>query len=343
MSTVYVCTWNAAGNAAGGGLADVDTEALTLARKVAADMDAELRLAAVGGVCEQAIADAGRFGVAAIDAIESPQLDSAGEVSCELLLEALEQWFRGAGARLLLLNQSFDARTIAPRLARRLRAGIIMNGVDLEASSDMIPDTEHEGDQDHIRVTTTAFGGDTRQEYALTGAEVFIVCLSDNACEPAPAAEATQPAVNKVAVDLAAVSDRVRVVQRPEAVTGAKLEDAQVIVAGGRGLGESGNFRLVEELAEALGGVAGASRPIVDEGWTDSSHQVGLTGKITKPTLYIAAGISGASQHMVGCCAAKNIVAINTDPDAAIFKHARFGIVGNCLELLPELTRAVKG
>ena len=102
------------------------------------------------------------------------------------------------------------------------------------------------------------------------------------------------------------------------------------------------NFSLVEELAEALGGMAGASRPIVDDGWADASRQIGLTGKITRPALYVAAGISGASQHMAGCAAAKTLVAINRDPDAAIFRYARYGIVGDCLEILPEITRAVK-
>jgi electron transfer flavoprotein alpha subunit len=339
MSSVYVCTWSAAE----GGLPDVDKEALTLGRKIAADMDASLKLVAVGGASESAIAEAGRFGAVAVDSVEDARLGGAEELSPDVYVEAIGQWFSAVSPRLVLMNQSFDARLIAPRLARRVRAGIVMNGIDLEASSELIPDVEHEHEEDHIRVTTSAFGGDTRQVYALTGADAFIVCLSDNSCEPSDAEAPVAPEVNTATVDLAGIEERIRVLQKPDAATGPKLEDAQVIVAGGRGLGGAANFRLVEELAAAMGGVAGASRPIVDDGWTDSSHQVGLTGKITKPTLYIAAGISGASQHMVGCCASKTIVAINTDPDAAIFKHARYGIVGNCVEVLAELIKAVKG
>jgi electron transfer flavoprotein alpha subunit len=148
--------------------------------------------------------------------------------------------------------------------------------------------------------------------------------------------------VRDVALDLAAVEERVGVVARSEAV-GPRIEEADIIVAGGRGLGAKENYRLVHELADALGGMAAASRPIVDEGWAEPARQVGLTGKITRPQLYIAAGISGASQHMVGCAAAKTLVAINHDAEAAIFRYARFGIVGDCLEILPALTRAVKG
>ena len=96
-------------------------------------------------------------------------------------------------------------------------------------------------------------------------------------------------------------------------------------------------------MAEALGGMWGGSRAIVDDGWIDSSRQVGLTGKITRPGLYVALGISGASQHMAGCSAAKTIIAINKDPDASIFRYARYGVVGDCVELLPELIRAARG
>jgi electron transfer flavoprotein alpha subunit len=142
-------------------------------------------------------------------------------------------------------------------------------------------------------------------------------------------------------VDLGAVTERIRVLE-PARTEGPRLEEANTIVAGGRGLGAAEHFASIEQLAEALGGMAGASRPLVDDGWVDASRQVGLTGRITRPALYIAVGISGASQHMAGCSAAKTIVAINRDPDAAIFRHARYGIVGDCHEILPELIRAAR-
>jgi electron transfer flavoprotein alpha subunit len=322
MASVVVCTWKARGDALGGG----DQEALTIGRTVAAAGGGELALLAVGGASAGAVADAGRFGCGRVDVVEDAAL---AEFAPDAFVEALTQYCEQSKPKLLLLNQSFDARLLAPRLAARIAAGVVMNGVAVET------------DGGSVRVVTSAYGGDTRTVYELGDAATYIVALNDNACLPEPAASATSASTRVVDVDVSAVSERVRVVEKAHS-EGPRLEDANVIVAGGRGLGEAANFRLVEELAAALGGVAGASRPIVDDGWIDSAHQVGLTGKITKPSLYVAAGISGASQHMVGCSAAKTIVAINTDADAAIFRHARFGVVGNCLEVLPELVRAVK-
>jgi electron transfer flavoprotein alpha subunit len=149
------------------------------------------------------------------------------------------------------------------------------------------------------------------------------------------------PPVESLELDLAGAPERVRVVAAARR-EGPRLEEAQIVVAGGRGLGSRENYKLVEELAAALGGLAGASRPLVDEGWVDSSRQVGLTGRITRPALYLAIGISGASQHMAGCAAAKTIVAVNRDPDAAIFRYARYGLVGDCVDLLPELIREAR-
>jgi electron transfer flavoprotein alpha subunit len=246
----------------------------------------------------------------------------------------VSQYCRQTEPRLLLMNQSFDSRAVAPRLARRMRGSIVMNAVGVAAGLELARGG------DHLEITTAACGGDTRTTYELRGPGAAIVCLADNACEPEPAEAPSTPRVREIVVDLANVHERIRVVERPH-TEGPKLEDAEIIVAGGRGLGEAANFALVEDLARALGGVAAASRPIVDDGWAKPAQQVGLTGKITKPVLYVAAGISGASQHMVGCAAAKTLVAINTDRDAAIFRYARYGIVGDCREMLPAIAQAI--
>lgn len=322
--TVVACTW-ASGE---GGLLGVAEEVLTLGRRVSVSTGADLVWLAVGELADGAAEVAARFGVARIDRMRDPKLES---FQPDVYVEALTQYCAGVAPKLVLFEQTFDTRLVAPRLAGRLGAGVVMNGVGIEV-----------GDGARVRVTASAYGGDTRVVYELAGVGCYVVAFSANAVQPEPCAGGPSTVVVRdVRVDLGDIEERIKTVARSRA-EGPRLEHAQIIVAGGRGLGAPENFHLVEELAAALGGLAGASRPIVDDGWVDPSRQIGLTGKITRPALYIGAGISGASQHMVGCAAAKTIVAINRDADAAIFRHARYGIVGDCLEVLPELIRAAK-
>ncbi len=324
MSTsVVVCIWGAGE----GGLGAEAQEALTLSRDLAAALGADIKIASLGAVSDQAACDAAAYGANAIDAVS---IDATG-CEADVYVAALEAYFKANPAGTIVFPQTFDSRLVSARLAARLDAGAVMNCVGFSVDGTVID------------ATVSAFGGDTRAVYRCASGGTYIFSINPNAVVPEPSnAGAAAPAINAVSADVGGANERIAVLERPEGAAGPRLEHAQVVVAGGRGLGEKENFQLVEDLAAALDGMAGASRPIVDDGWATPAQQVGLTGKITKPSLYIAAGISGASQHMVGCAAAKTLVAINQDPDAAIFRYAKYGIVGNCLEVLPELTAAAK-
>jgi electron transfer flavoprotein alpha subunit len=296
--------------------------ALTLGRATAASLGGDLEWFLLGAKPSDAEAIAAEQGVARLHHSAAPELGADTQVA------ALEAFCAAHAPRIILFCQDFDSRVVAPRLAGRLGAGVVMNAVAIETG-------------EALRVTASAFGGDTRGVYEFTGDGTAVIGLQPNACLPEAAESPSAPESCAFETDLGAVGERIVVIEAASS-EGPRLEEAEIIVSGGRGLGASENYHWIEELAEALGGMAGASRPIVDEGWTDASHQVGLTGRITRPALYLAAGISGASQHMAGCGAAKAIAAINKDPDAAIFRYARYGIVGDCLEILPELVRAAK-
>lgn len=319
---VTVCTWQGAHDE----IPEETDAALTLGRRVSSALGVPLRWLVLGTAAGQLTETAQRHAVDAVDHLDAVDPGTAGPDS---VVEAIVQYCGAQPVRLLLFNQTFDSRLVAPRVAGRLDAAVVMNVTDAEVD-----------DNGGLLVTAAAYGGDTRAVYEPDSTRPCVAALLANAVTPeaGPATDAVPP-VNAIQVDLSGVNERIEVLDRPQ-TEGPRLEDAEVVVAGGRGLGAPENFKLIEELAELLGGMAGASRPIVDDGWTDSSRQVGLTGKITRPALYVAVGISGATQHMAGCSAAKTVVAINTDPDAAIFRYAKYGIVGDCTEILPELIRA---
>lgn len=317
---VVVCTWT--GGACPGAESE---EALTLGRQAAQQVSATLCWLVIGPFPEDDLALGPRFGADVVHRIEHEALNTFRP---DVYVECLARYCRQEKPQLVIFSQAFETRLVAPRLAGRLGTAVVMNVVGLES-----------GDERPL-ATAAAYGGDTRVVYALAGSTPHIVAVLPNTVLPEATGDGGS-AVRAISIDLTDVQERIQVVS-PANAEGPKLEEANIIVAGGRGLGNPANFRLVEELAAALGGMAAASRPLVDDGWVDASRQVGLTGKIVRPALYVAAGISGASQHIAGCSAAKTLVAINRDPGAAIFRYARYGIVGDCLEILPEITKAVQ-
>jgi electron transfer flavoprotein alpha subunit len=236
----------------------------------------------------------------------------------------------GNGPDVLLFPATYDGRDIAGRLSVKLDRPVLTNVVDLEAVDGSLV-SEH-----------AIFGGSQILSAKFTGEgpEIFVVRAKSFAAEPsggAPAAVVAAPAPDTGATNGAKILAR-----HVEERTGPKLDEANVVVSGGRGLGEKDQYALIEELATLLHGAAGASRAIVDAGWVPYSHQVGQTGKTVKPLVYIACGISGATQHMVGMKNSKNIVAVNKDQDAPIFSVADLGIVGDVHKVLPKLIEALK-
>ena len=230
-----------------------------------------------------------------------------------------------------MLGTTQDGRDVAARLSVKLDAPVITNIVDLVLDGDALLGSE------------PIFGGvtDVMTKNTSDKPGIFLVRPKSFAAEPVGGAE---PDVEYLEIgDLGAAGSARITATYAEESDGPKLDEANIVVSGGRGLGDKDAYSMIEELAKAVGAAPGASRAIVDAGWVPYSYQVGQTGKVVKPTVYIACGISGATQHLVGMKGSKNIIAINKDSEAPIFAIADLGIVGDVHKVLPKLIEALQG
>jgi electron transfer flavoprotein alpha subunit len=275
----------------------------------------------VRGLAEQA----GKFGAAKVFVADDPQLEAPLP---QPRVDVLAQLVRDQGIDTVLFANSVLAADVAAGLAGRLNAGLNWDLVDL-AHEDGRLVGKRPALQDSVYVDV---GWTSEPRLALFRSGSFDPSETDGTAE-----------LEDLHVALEDFSTTARMVdQAHEESEGPSIEDAPVIVAGGRGLGGPENFALVEELAKALGGAVGATRAVVDAGWYPYAAQVGQTGKTVAPKLYIACGVSGAIQHKVGMQNSGVIVAINKDPNAPIFEFADLGVVGDVHAIVPKLTELVK-
>jgi len=298
-------------------------EALSEARRLADGAGQQVGALFVGAALAGAEEAAG-YGADAVIKVEGASLAA---YSSDGFAAAIADAVKAKGASVLLAAATSTGKDVAPRVAARLGAGYAaeVTGLSIQAGKLQAQRPVYAGKAN----ATVDFA--SAVQVATTRPNVFPVTASAKA-----------GAVESLA---APAGDFKAIVKEILAKAGGKVDltEADIIVSGGRGMQSGDNFKLLEELAEALGGVVGASRAAVDAGWgIPHGQQVGQTGKVVSPTLYIAVGISGAIQHVAGMSGSKFIVAINKDPEAPIFKLASYGIVGDLFTVVPELTKAVK-
>ena len=309
-----------------GDLPRAPLEALAAARQLSEELGgAEVQTLLVG-------ADAAQHGAALIEhgadqvfVVDHPQLELLEE---DLLLKAVEEGVEQLSPQMIIFpHDERSGGNVAPRLAYRLKTGIVTDcsGFEVENGS--------------VRWLRPVYGGKAMATMRATG-PLQLATMRALSFEPLPADASREGSVEDLDVDLGAISPEVSIVDvivEEAALEGPSLDRADIIVSGGRGMGDEEGFQYVKELADVLDAAVGGSRPAADTGWVPHSRLVGQTGKIVAPNLYIAVGISGAPQHMSGAGSSRTIVAINKDEDAAIFRQAHIGVIDEWENVLPTL------
>ena len=312
------------GEATPNGLASITVELIGAATRLSEGLGGGVACALIGSD----IQDAAQGAVAAgADTVYVANDAGLAQYQTDTFLPIAAQIAAQDGANVLLLGQTSLGRDLAPRLATRLQSAAAMDALEMEA------------DGDRVKVTRSCYGGNARQ-VVVVRTDPQVITVRPKSQEPLAEDASRNGTVEPVAVSLA--ESRAPVVGKDTASSdGVRLEDASIVVSGGRGLGKPEAFADLERLAGIVGAAVGASRAACDLGWYPPSQQVGLTGTVVSPDLYLAIAISGASQHIAGCGGSKNIVAVNKDPDANIFRYCRFGIVDDYANVLPALEEAL--
>ena len=316
------------GELQGDALQSITGELLAAGRKLGDALGEEVGVALLNG------GDAAAHDAIALGADKAYLVRDAAlaDMQLDAQVAALEKACAETQPSVVLIGRTLAGRDVGPRLAFRLGVGLAQDCLEVSADAG-----------GRVSAVRPVYGGNALARVTFPDANPQMVVLRAKAYEPLEADAARSGEVVELQPNLDPSVVKARLVETvTQEAEGVRLEDAGIVVGGGRGLGGPEPFDMLEDLAKLLGGAVGASRAVCDAGWLDHSYQVGLTGKTITPDLYITVGISGASQHMAGCSASKHIVAINRDADANIFKSSSFGVVGDWKSVLPSFIETVR-
>ncbi len=297
-------------------------EAVTYGKKTADLLGTGCQVVVLGTKVQNA-GELGKYGASQVLHVNDPALDT---LDSQVYATVLADIARQQGATVLILCHTSTGKSIAGRLAIRLDAGLVSGVTALPEQSG-----------NALLVKKSVFSGKAVATYAISSG-VKVISLMGNAVKP----ESNDSEAPVHTVSATAQASRIRVKETKTQEGVVPLPEAEVVVSGGRGLKDPGNWGIVEDLANALGATTACSRPVSDSGWRPHHEHVGQTGIAIRPTLYIAIGISGAIQHLAGVNNSKVIVVINKDPEAPFYKAADYGVQGDLFEVVPRLTEAVK-
>ncbi len=316
------------GELQGDALQSITGELLAAGRKLGDALGEEVGVALLNGG-DAAARDAIALGADKAYLVRDAAL---ADMQLDAQVAALEKACAETQPSVVLIGRTLAGRDVGPRLAFRLGVGLAQDCLEVSADAG-----------GRVSAVRPVYGGNALARVTFPDANPQMVVLRAKAYEPLEADAARSGEVVELQPNLDPSVVKARLVETvTQEAEGVRLEDAGIVVGGGRGLGGPEPFDMLEDLAKLLGGAVGASRAVCDAGWLDHSYQVGLTGKTITPDLYITVGISGASQHMAGCSASKHIVAINRDADANIFKSSSFGVVGDWKSVLPSFIETVR-
>lgn len=312
------------------GLASITLELLGSGHRLSDDLGEELLLLLPGEASGRLNQEAISYGADKVLSVSNSDVNSyQPDAYCSLF----SQVCRDYSPSILLMGQTDTGRDLAPRVAARLGTGLSMDCLELKID----PVTRL------LVMTKPAFGGNALIERISETRRPQMATVRQKSQVVAVSSPDRKGEVINFPFSFTPTGKEVRILERvKQKVEGIRLEDAEIVVTGGRGIGGLEGFEMLRELSRLLGGVVAGSRSACEEGWLTTSLQVGQTGKIVSPNLYLAVAVSGAMQHLAGCLGSKNIVAINRDPDANIFRVSRFGLVADYKEAIPALIKKLK-